>query len=1605
MTQSSTEPTVLSLEEKRRLLVQQLQKKAERGTTYPLSFAQQRLWMVHQMDPASAAYNIAYALRLRGPLDVDALGRALTALVRRHEALRTVFPARDGVPVQLVRPAAPVVPAEMDLRPLPSEARETESARLAREEAALPFDLAAGPLLRVTVLRMADHEAILLLTLHHIVGDGWSQDVLVRDLSALYTAASEGREAALPPLPIQYADFAAWQRRWLTGEVLEQQLGYWRRRLDGAPPLLELPTDRPRTGSPGREAATHVFVLSPETSQALRALAVREGTTPFVTLLAAFKAVLARWTGQDDVVVGTPVAGRSRMEVEDLIGFFVNVLVLRTDLSGDPSFRALMARVRDGVLEAYAHQDLPFERLVDEVQPARNLTNTPLFQALFSFQVSTRDALRLGVLELERVPGGAESAKYDLSLAMGDDGEEMAGSFTYRTGLFDAATVERMAAHLTRLLDAVSADADVRTPALELMGEAERRQVLEAWNQTEAAYPADVCIHHLFEAQARRTPDAPAAVFEDEALTYGELNARANRLAQRLLRLGAGPDVPVALCLERGLEMIVAVLGILKAGGAYVALAPTLPMERLGFMLRDSGAAALVTHRALADALSTADVPTVLLDDADALADEPATDPKTAVRPEHLAYAVYTSGSTGTPKAVGVEHRQLAGYLSGLRDRLGLEAGASYATVSTLSADLGNTVVFSALAWGGTLHVIGEERLFSGEALAEYFERHRIDALKITPSHLAALQGGVADPRRVMPRRWLVLGGEASGLAWADELLRLAPAGCALFNHYGPTETTVGALAFRMTPERPETPSGTLVLGRPLSNYRAYVVDAALRPVPEGVAGELLIGGAGVSRGYLGRPALTAEKFVPDPFGTRPGARLYRTGDRGRWRADGLLEFIGRFDDQVKIRGFRIEPGEVQAALRAHPAVRDCVVVAREDVPGEPRLVAYVVGRAEAEPLRAHLRQRLPEHMVPAAFVALEGLPMTSNGKLDHRALPAPEPAPAGERSAAPRTPVEAALAEVWREVLGVEAVGREDGFFELGGHSLLIVRLQARLRERLGREVSIVDLFRHPTVAALARHLDGGAPGAAAADPREDGERRVHPSGTAETSGDGARDGGFAIIGMAGRFPGAADVDAFWSNLRGGVHAVSFFSDDEMRAAGVSPERLRDPAFVRAGGVLQGADRFDAAFFGFSPREAEVMDPQHRVFLETAWEALENAGYAPGTTRERVGIFAGSSTSPYFTRHVLARPDILEAVGFTQVKHANDKDFLATRAAHRLNLRGPALSLQTGCSTGLVAVHVACQSLAAGDCGLALAGGVSVRAVPARGYRHVPGGIASPDGFCRAFDARAAGTVDGDGIGLVVLKRLADALADGDTIHAVVRGTAVNNDGARKVGFTAPSVEGQAQVIADALARAGVAPDSIGYVEAHGSGTELGDPIEVAALAQAFGPTARTQFCALGSVKTSIGHLDAAAGAAGLIKAALAVEHGEIPRVAALRHAQPQHRLRVVPLLRQRGPAAVGDGRGGAAAGRCVVVRRGRHQRARGPGAGAGAGTLRPRPRLAPADALRPHTRGAGGGDGPAGGPPARPPGAGAGGRRVDAAGGPPRVRPPARGRGARRR
>jgi len=1038
--------------------------RVDRTGSVPLSFAQQRLWFLEQLGTMGSTYQLSLFLRLRGELDRGALVRSLDRIVARHEALRTTFPTVDGEPVQRIAPveASAFRLVEHDLRAAPDA--EDALRRLVRDEAGAPFDLAQGPLARGRLVRMAADDHVLLLTMHHIVSDGWSMGVLYRELGALYAAFARGEPDPLPPLPVQYADYAVWHRRLAEGEVLRRQGDYWRETLAGAPELLELPADHPRPARQDFAGASLKVELDEALTAALKTLSRRHGATLYMTLLAGWAAVLARLSGQDEVVVGAPSANRGRSEIEDLIGFFVNTLPLRVDLSGAPTVAEALGRVKARALEAQANQDIPFEQVVERVQPARSLAHTPLFQVMFAWQNAPESSLELPGLRLSPADAAPHvTAKFDLLLSLGEVDGRIAGDVEYATSLFERATVERHLGYLRRVLEQMAADDAAPVDRLELLSAAERRMVVEAWNATDAAYPRELCLHELFEAQAERAPEAVAVVHADRSLTYAELNARANRLAHHLRERGVGPGARVAVCAERGLEMMVGLLGVLKAGAAYVPLDPAYPEERLRLILEDSVPAAVLTHGEAAARLAAAGVPALPLGDDAAWAERPATNPPRAgLEPRHLAYLIYTSGSTGRPKGVMIEHRNAVNFVCWGRGAFARDQLERTLFATSLNFDLHVFEAFVPLSVGAGVHVVRDA--------LQLPQARRVTLVNTVPSAMKALveTGGV--PASV---RTVNLAGEPLKEALAGEIFRTTQVE-RLCNLYGPSETTTYSTWVEMRRGDGFAPH----IGRAVANTRVYLLDRAGGPVPVGVTGELYIGGDGVARGYLNRPALTAERFVPDPFSAREGARMYRTGDLGRWRADGNVQFLGRNDFQVKIRGFRIEPGEVEARLLEHPGVREAVVLAREDAPGERRLVAYCVGDAlDADALRAHLAARLPEHLVPAALVRLDALPLTPNGKLDRKALPAPDGGAYAARGyEAPVGEAETVLAGIWAELLGAERVGRRDHFFALGGHSLLAVQVVSRVRQALGVEAEIGDLFVRPVLADFARGVETAA-------------------------------------------------------------------------------------------------------------------------------------------------------------------------------------------------------------------------------------------------------------------------------------------------------------------------------------------------------------------------------------------------------------------------------------------------------------------------------------------------------------------------------------------------
>jgi amino acid adenylation domain-containing protein len=1034
----------------------------------PLSFEQQRIWFFHQLEPQSPLYHMPIAAELHGVLQPHALQRALDAVVARHEAFRTRFVGDD--PMQVVDAPSPVPMSFVDLRELPAAQRKAEARRILEAEARRPFDLGRDLMIRAALVRIDAEEWMFMILMHHIVSDDWSWRVLCEEVATLYPALAAGTRVELPEVPVQYGDFTVWCREALLGKTLQDHLAYWRQELAGAPGVLELPADHPRPAIQTFHGASEWLKFSTALTAKLNAFSQRFNVTIFTTLLAAFETLVHRYTGQEDLLVGSPVAGRTRGNLENAIGLFVNLVALRNDLSGNPPFDELLRRVREKVFEALARQELPFEKLVEELRPRRTSSHSPLVQMMFALQDELMESLRLPGIAVTPIEVETGTAKFDLTFTIVRSATGLNCCAEYNTDLFDQGTIRRMLGHYERLLEGVVANPSQRLSDLPLVTEEENQQFIE-WNRTAGEFPRDRCVHELFAAQAGQAPDAIAIEFAERQLTYRELNRQSNQLAHHLRRLGVGTETLVAICVERSIEMIVGLLGILKAGGAYVPLDPSYPAERLRFMLADSGTLLVLTQSNLRSRLNELQLPDVRLLEVDQLnlAGEREDNSAAEVSSGNLAYVIYTSGSTGRPKGVQIPHRAVVNVLHSMQREPGLTRKDTLLSITSISFDIAALEIFLPLITGANLVLAGTETISESARLTELITKSKATVMQATPSLWRFLvESGWTGNRRLK----ILCGGESLSRELADQLLSR---GAAVWNLYGPTETTIWSTACKMEPG-----AEPVSIGRPIANTQVHILDSQLQPVPIGCPGGLYIGGEGLARGYLNRPDLTAEKFISDPFDHDAlSPRLYKTGDIARFRADGRIECLGRADHQVKLRGHRIDPGEIESVLRQHRAVRDALVLMREDEPGQQRLAAYWICTnglsPDNEELQQFLKGKLPDYMIPSAFVVLQKFPLTPNGKIDRNALPVPDHAmaPSAEPFAAPTTPAEQMLAEIWQEILAFERVGIHDNFFRIGGHSLLGMQMMSRVRKAFQADLSLRNIFEAPTIAELAKLLE----------------------------------------------------------------------------------------------------------------------------------------------------------------------------------------------------------------------------------------------------------------------------------------------------------------------------------------------------------------------------------------------------------------------------------------------------------------------------------------------------------------------------------------------------
>ncbi len=1794
----------------------------------PLAYSQQSLWLFDQILGGSSQYNMYGTLSLTGTLCYETLNKAFGTIVERHESLRTYFITNEeGQPQQVIQAAKPFVVNFQDFSLLSSDLQQSACTRYINEECTRDFDLSCDLMLRVHLIKIAQDDHILLVTMHHIASDGWSMGILVNEFSQLYKAHIQGQVNPLPPLPIQYADYAHWQRSWLQGEVLEQYLGYWEAQLAGLPLVHNLPLDHPRPAAQSYNGKTYVSRVDEETSDAMSRLCHAQNATLFMGLHAAFSVLLSRYSNETDIVVGTPIANRQQAEVAGLIGFFVNTLVLRSDLSGNPDFVQLLKQSKAMLLDAYAHQQVPFELLVERLQPERSLSHSPLFQVMLVLQNNEEGSLELPGLRLGQIGKIEGVAKFDLTLNIAETKNGLQLDWEYNKDIFAATTIERMASHFNTLLSSLVRNPTEGIISATLLSAIERDQLLGEWNNTSLPYPQQKCIHELFEAQVEKTPAAIALIADGQEVTYQELNAQANRLARYLLKeREIKPDTLVGLCIERSLDMVLGMLGILKAGGAYVPLDPDYPSVRLAYMLDDAQLTTVLTHSHLCTDIPISDTQAVCLDDADLqckLSDystENVDLHRFSLTSSHLAYVIYTSGSTGKPKGVMVEHRNVVNFLLSMQATPGINADDCLLAVTSTSFDIHGLEIFLPLIAGAKIILAIKEWILDPHQLVRILNLYSVNMMQATPATwkmLVSIEWQPSGPFKIL------CGGEALIPSLANSLL--SNSNIQLWNMYGPTETTIWSCVGHVRAE-----DERIIIGKPIANTTLYVMEQGVSPSPIGVPGELLIGGDGVTRGYWNRAALTEEKFIDNPFydalAPNSSKRLYRTGDLVRRLADGGLEFLGRIDHQIKIRGHRVELGEIERVLSTHESVKDCAVSVKKLPSGEEGLVGYVVHKsqeigvdnaAEKSPtfslfyfgaetsseenkyafyiksaqfadqngfeavwtperhfnpvgalypnpsvlsaalasttshvqlragsvvlplhnpirvaedwsvvdnlsggrvglalasgwhtqdfiispdnflsrkqvmldgiktltslwkgesvtrkngsnqdvevvifpkpirselpiwittagnpetfieagrlganvlthligqtieelaekiklyraslsenghdankfqvtlmihaylgenqevvinearapfinyMRAHLSlllplleslkistegitesqlehlagvaferyantaaligtpenaiktvQRitrsgvdevaclidwmdsdlalksldslqslhvatrkiikktaseaddfqqylgrfLPDYMVPSAFVAMDALPLTANNKINRKELPNPTQLKKLKTYSAPINALQENLCEIWGKLLGLERVGIQEQFFEIGGTSILSIRLLTEINSKLNLNLNVADIFSYPTIEKLSAFISNTS---------------TYPKEVKKLPVIDSKPQDIAIIGMSCRFPDADTVDAYWNNIISGHESIQDFTDEDIRSSNFNRQRHESENLIKTGVLLNGIKNFDADFFEMTPREAELLDPQQRLLMECVQHALDDAGYGNSDNDNRTGVYVTVSDSRYLVERLIENPSMLSTYGDLSLRLASSKDWVATRVAYKLNLKGPAVNINTACSSGLTAIHAACQSIRNGESKMAVAGGASILLFEPEAGVYEEGGILSADGRCRAFDCDAAGTRTGSGVGVVLLKSLSDAISDRDHIYAVIKGSAVNNDGNQKISFTSPSMFGQAAVVEAAIANAGIEPERISYIETHGTGTRIGDPVEIAGLNLAFKNVKKKNSCALGSVKPNIGHLDITAGIAGLMKVALMLNHKMLP-------------------------------------------------------------------------------------------------------------------------------
>ncbi|MCP4176265.1 MAG: amino acid adenylation domain-containing protein [bacterium] len=1416
---------------------------------YPLSNAQRRLWILHQLEDNSLTYSMPGLYILDGELNKEAFQKAYLHIINRHESLRTVFIEIDGEPQQkiLENPECKVCFTDIttDLN------KDLTVMELIRNEIGKSFVLSKGPLCRINIYKIEENRNYMLLNMHHIISDGWSMGIFSKEFFHSYNCFINGVFPELEDLRIQYKDYTYWKNDQLKHKDMDNHKAFWNEIFKGDIPVLNLPSDNKRPIIQSFNGKRQKISISGELLIGIKKLCKKTELSLFMMLNSVIKILLYKYSGQNDIIIGTPIAGRNHEELENQIGFYVNTIPLRDEIFIDDTFLKFAESIKKSTTSAFANQDYPFDKLIDDLDLKRDISRSPLFDILLVLQNYEKvqveiDQLKLVPVELEEV-----TSKYDLSFIFFEDLKTLFCEIEYNTDIYNEDRINRMVEHLQVLISSIVKNPNSTISNLEIIPEFERLNIIETFNDTKSDYSLDKTIVDLFEDQVKKTPENIAIVFENRALSYRELNDKANNVGFYLKEcLGIKPDDLVGVFLERSENLLIALLGILKSGAAYIPLDPDLPGERIKFMIEDSEPKVVISDKKNE---YNVDINEIL----DKYKNN--QNPERVSTSDNLAYVIYTSGSTGKPKGTLLTNKTVVNFIHAICKEIDFSSKKSILSITTFSFDIFVLESFIPLSAGQKIYLANKEQQTDPYALLEFLKDNKVDMIQSTPSRLKQLCLEDDFISVLSGFSEIIVGGEA----FPEDLLRILNDNCngKIYNMYGPTETTVWSTLALLNQEK------SIHIGKPVANTQIYILDKNKKIVPIGIPGELHISGDCLSVGYMNRPELTKEKFTRNSI--YPGKKMYCTGDLAFWRPDGNIEFLGRIDNQVKIRGYRIELEEIEKVINKYNGIVSSFVTDVECQSNEKEILAYYISeyKVEAKEIKDFLRIYLPEYMIPNNIFRLDEFPLTVNGKIDKNLLPNSKSNNNINKSdlIEPGTNLEKSIISIWKEVLCSDSISIRDNFFDIGGNSLKMMHVAKKLKDNLGYTIPIYTLYQYPNIESLSCYLGNK-------EQRKYDQSNKSVNSKSKKTEKKSED--IAVIGLSGRFPGAGNIDEFWDNLKNGKESVTRFSDKELLEIGITQDLLDNPDFIKSGAFIDDKECFDAGFFGYSPMDAEFMDPQIRLFHEISWSVLEDAGYNPEKFDGLIGVYAGSSINQeWLLKSSLAGKEYNPF----ELSQLVDINFLSTRISYKLDLKGPSYFINTACSTSLATIIIACNDILSGNCDMALAGGVRIVSDRCGGYLHQDGMVLSDDGHCRPYDSNASGFVGGEGGGAVLLKRLDQAIDDNDNIYAVIKGYGTNNDGARKVGYTAPSIEGQSELIKKVQRFSNVSPDNISFIEGHGTGTKMGDPIEVEALKQAFNSNNKS-YCALGSVKANIGHLDSAAGIASFIKTVLSVKNKQIP-------------------------------------------------------------------------------------------------------------------------------